>query len=68
MVGHANCRQTSGKQIEVLVLVFIRKEPGGVFPGGPMAKTPCSPVQGAKVRSLIRELDLTCHNYRSRTP
>lgn len=27
VVGHANCRQTSGKQTRVLVLAFIGKEP-----------------------------------------
>ena len=30
------------------------------FPGGPGAKTPLSQVQGAQVRSLVRELDPTC--------
>ena len=32
------------------------------FPGGPVAKTSLLPVQGARVRSLVRELDPTCHN------
>ena len=31
------------------------------FPGGPVAKTPSS-LQGAWVRSLVRELDPTWHN------
>ena len=33
----------------------------GDFPGGPVAKT-ALPMQGAWVRSLIRELDSTGHN------
>ena len=32
------------------------------FPGGPVAKTPPLPMQGAWVRSLLRELDPTCCN------
>ena len=31
------------------------------FPGGPVVKTTL-PMQGARVRSLVRELDPTCHN------
>ena len=30
-------------------------------PGGPVAET-LLPVQGAQVRFLVRELNLTCHN------
>ena len=30
------------------------------FPGGPVAKT--LPMQGAQVRSLVREFDPTCYN------
>ena len=29
----------------------------GDFPGGPVAKTPCSPIQEAWVQSLVKELD-----------
>ena len=39
----------------------------GDFPGGPGAKTALS-VQGARVQSLIRELDPTCCNYDSVPP
>jgi len=31
-------------------------------PGGPVAKTPLLPMLGAQVRSLVRELDPTCHS------
>ena len=34
----------------------------GNFPGGPVAKTPISPMQGTRVQSLVGELDLTGHN------
>ena len=34
----------------------------GDFPGGPVAKTPCSQCRGARVQSPVRELDPTCHN------
>ena len=34
----------------------------GDFPGGPVAKTPMFPMQGAQVQFLVRELDPTCHN------
>ena len=32
------------------------------FPGGPVAKAPCSQRRGPRVRSLIREVDPTCCN------
>ena len=32
------------------------------FPGGPVGKTPSSPVQGVWFRSLVRELDPTYPN------
>ena len=32
------------------------------FPGGPVAKTPCSQFRGPKVWSLVRRLDPTCRN------
>ena len=32
------------------------------FPGGPVAKTPRSQMQGAQVQSLVRELDPSCCN------
>ena len=32
------------------------------FPGGPVVRTPSFQLQGAWVRSLVRELDPTCHN------
>ena len=32
------------------------------FPGGPVAKTPNLPMQGAQVLSLVKTLDCTCHN------
>jgi len=32
------------------------------FPGGAVFKTSLLPVHGAWVRSLVRELDSTCHN------
>ena len=34
------------------------------FPGGPVAKTPCSQFRGPKVWSLVRRLDPTCRNLR----
>ena len=34
------------------------------FPACPMAKTPCSPMHGAWVQSLVEELDPMCHNYK----
>ena len=34
----------------------------GDFPGSPVAKPPLLPMQGAQVRSLVRELDPTCCN------
>ena len=38
------------------------------FPSSPEAKTPCSQCRGAWVQSLVRELDLICHNWRSYMP
>ena len=38
------------------------------FPSSPEAKTPCSQCRGAWVQSLVRELDLVCHNWRSCMP
>ena len=32
------------------------------LPGGPVVKTPRAPMQGARVRSLVRELDPACRN------
>ena len=32
------------------------------FPGGPVAKTPCSQSRGLGVPSLVKELDPTCCN------
>ena len=32
------------------------------FPGGLAANTLEFPMQGARVQSLVRELDPTCHN------
>ena len=33
------------------------------FPGGPVAQNPRpTPMQGTWVQSLVRELDLVCHN------
>ena len=32
------------------------------FPGGPVVKTPHSQCRGARVRSLVRELDPACRN------
>ena len=40
----------------------------GDIPDGPVAKGFSPPMQGAWVRSLVRELDPTCHNYRSCVP
>ena len=39
----------------------VLEMPGQVFTGGPVAKT-LLPRQEARVRSLVRELDPTCHN------
>ena len=33
-----------------------------VFPGGPVGKTPRSPMQGAQFRALVGEPDPTCRN------
>ena len=35
------------------------------FPGGPVSETPCCPCKRPQVQSLVRELDLTCCNWRS---
>ena len=32
------------------------------FPGGPVAKTPCSQCRGPGVPSLVGKLDPTCYN------
>ena len=42
-------------------LFGVLKRPRSDFPGGPVAKT-ALPMQGTWVRSLVRELDPTCHN------
>ena len=42
-------------------LFGVLKRPRRDFPGGPVAKT-ALPMQGTWVRSLVRELDPTCHN------
>ena len=46
------CLNASDPQTEILM---------EDFPGGPVAKT-VLPVQGAWVKSLVRELDPTCRN------
>ena len=35
---------------------------GGDFPGGPVAKAPSSQCKGARVQSLVWEIDPTCCN------
>ena len=35
---------------------------GEDFPGGPVAKTPELPMQGAQIGPLLRELDRTCYH------
>ena len=42
---------------------FLTRDPlGGDFPGGPVARAPCSQGRGAWVQSLVREPDPTCGN------
>ena len=40
----------------------VFKEKSRDFPGGPLAKTPCSRCRGPQVPSLVRELDPACHS------
>ena len=40
----------------------ISKDIYGDFPSGLVAETPSSQCRGARVHSLVRELDLTCCN------
>ena len=42
-------------------LLALKKTQLRDFPGGPVAKT-LLPMQGAWVRSPVRDLDPTCHN------
>ena len=42
--------------------IFNLKVHFGDVPGGSLAKIPVLPMQGAWVRSLVRELDPTCHS------
>ena len=44
--------------------ISSRKRPAGDFPGGPVAKTPCSQYRGPGVWSLVRKLDPICPNLR----
>ena len=41
-----------------------REQQTDVFPSGLLAKPLCSRYKGPWVRSLVRELDPTCHNWR----
>ena len=52
----ANKGRTTALQIKL-----IRNQWEGNFPGGPVADSPL-PLQGAQVRSLVRELDPVWHN------
>ena len=54
----ANKGRTTALQIKL-----IRNQWEGNFPGGPVADSPL-PLQGAQVRSLVRELDPARHNRR----
>ena len=58
--GHSNAPNKTGA-----LLIRERMER---LPGGPVAKTPCSQWQGAQVRSLVRELDPTCHSQNPAQP
>ena len=45
-----------------------QRELFGDFPGGPVAKTPCSQCRGPGVQSLVKELDPMCCNKNRRPP
>ena len=49
-----------GSSVAGLICCIIQYSSQG-GPGGPVAET-LLPVQGAWVRFLVRELNLTCHN------
>ena len=60
-----------GEKVELLPSCFVRKtkkvslpsrQTEGGFPDSPVAKIPCSQCRGARVQSLVRELDPTCCN------
>ena len=45
----------------------LQEEKGRDFPGGPVAKTPCSQCRKLQVQSLVRELDLAMPQLTPRT-
>ena len=49
------------RYIICVIIVFGLKKKLGDFPNGPVAKTEL-PMQGARVQSLVRELELTSCN------
>ena len=48
------------KQTPVTISMDLKRMMLRDFPGGPVGKTPCPPVQGLRVHSLVKELDPTC--------